>query len=298
MWKRLFKKKKEPKTAIGVDSDGARFHAVRLSFSQGTPHLTHSVTAGNLLELKQKLEPADILITRPPSGGYFARRVIQVPGDWTDESHLSLPKRGYAVYQNLQTFSTLPVDETVYGWKVLGYDSSAQTSEVEVHQASGVECAQMLGPFHQMSLGPVQLDSVHCTALSCVIPPRYPWHILETRNPSGFCLMKNGRMVTHLEGQILLNRPVQHIQTEILNSYLESYRESGQAGPIQVYFLQPGAIPNLVGMSCSWIGENCAELLDTRIAPEYLQPLGLAMSRERSWWLHHITEFYKKGPKG
>lgn len=298
MWSKLFQRKKKTRSAIGVDRYGSHFYAVRLDLKKNTPTVTHTVRGSNLQELKDQLDPADLVVTRPPVGGYFARRVIKMDGDWTDEVQPSFPERGYAVYQKLQSFSTMPVDDTVYGWRVLAYESTTKSTEVEIHQAGGAECARLLAPFHEMKLGAVQLDSLHCTALQCVIPQRFKWFILETRNPDGFCLIKNGRMLTHISVEVLINRPADHIQTEILLDFLHNYRQSGQAGLLQVFFLEARRLPNLSGMSCSWIGENCAELVQSHVQPEYLQALGLAMSRERSWWLHHINEFYKKGPKG
>ncbi len=298
MWSKLFQRKKKTRSTIGVDRYGSHFYAVRLELKKDTPAITHTVTGSNLLELKEQLHPADLVITRPPVGGYFARRVIKMAGDWTHEEKPGFAERGYAVYQKLQSFSALPVDDTVYGWRVLTYDKATRSTEVEIHQADGAECARLLAPFHDLKLGAVQLDSLHCTALQCVIPERFRWFVLETRHPDGFCLVKNGRMLAHINGEVLLNRPADHIQTETLLDFLHNYRQSGQAGLLQVFFLNGRRLPNLSGMSCSWIGENCAELVQCHVEPEYLQALGLALSNERSWWLHHINEFYKKGPKG
>ena len=69
----------------------------------------------------------------------------------------------------------------------------------------------------------------------------------------------------------------------------EHHRDQGQ---LQAYFLdRKQRAPQIAGLSCSWIGENCRELVGTELSIGCLQALGLALSRREEWWLHHINDF-------
>lgn len=289
---RLFKKKN--KTAIGLDLVDGHYFALRLEFTKDGPRITHQAQSRELSVIAEDLEKADLVISRPPLSGYFNRRVVEVEGDWNDSDHLSLAERGYAIYQQSQTFTAVPVSQVVYGWRVLSASDRTKRSEVEVHQAGGAECAQLLKPLQAMGLGPIQLEALHGPALGCVIPEKFTWYVVETRCPDGFCLIKNGRLGAHIRREVLTNPSADRLDADKLRSFLEEYYQAGQSGLCQVFFLDPKA-PHIKGLSCSWIGDNCAELVEQRVEPEYLQALGLAMSSEPSWWLHHISEFYR-GP--
>lgn len=290
MFGRLFRKKK--KTSIGLDLVDGHYFGIRLEFTKEGPRITHQAQSRDLSIIGEDLEAADLLVTRPPLTGYFNRRTIEVDGDWTDEGHLSLAERGYAIYKQSSSFTSVGVDEIVYGWRVLSFDEHRKKSEVEVHQAGGTDCAQLLKPLQVCGLGPVQLDALHGPALGCVIPEKFSWYILETRCPDGFCLIRKKRLVAHIRREVLVQPSADRLDADKLRSYLEDYHQSGQSGLCQVFFLDPKA-PHIRGLSCSWVGDNCAELVNRRVEAEYLQALGLAMSSEPSWWLHHISEFYR-----
>jgi hypothetical protein len=292
MLRTLFTKKN--KTSIGLDKSRGKYYAIRLEFHKDGPRITNLAETDRLEPLSQQLEAADIVVTRPPLDGFFNRRVIRVEGDWTDDSNGSFSERGYAVYKHSQASTPVSMDEVVYGWKVLAFDSGQNKTEIEVHQSGGVECAQMLKPLQALGLGPIQLEALHSTALDCVIPEKFKWYILETRSPDGFCLVRDSKLIAHIGADVFTSPSADRLHVDTLRHFLKSYQESGQPGLLQAFFLNPKS-PHIRGLSCSWVGDNCAELVDTPVGSDYLQALGLAMSWKPEWWLHHISEFYRKG---
>lgn len=288
MLSRLFSRKKL-ETSIGIDLAHRKYRAVRLEFHEDGPRLTQSLEVDSVTELK-KLESADRVVARPPIEAFLNRRVVRVEGNWSEEDHPSYSVRGKALSRKFQGFTGLSIDQVVYGWRVLSYDSSHDETNVELRVLDGAKCARSLKPLEDLKIGPVHLDAVHGTALDCVIPPKYRSYLLQTRAPDGFSLVRDRKLVAHIAPDVLTNPASHPLDAKTLKEFIQVYHKSRQPGLLQAYFLNPKAT-HIKGLSCSWVGDNCQELVDTRVPQEYLQALGLAMSSDKEWWLHHVSEF-------
>jgi hypothetical protein len=292
MFGKLFGKKR--KTSIGLDRFGDRYRAVRLEYTKKGPRVTHTAEVSELSGLTQHLEPADRVVTRPPPDSYFNRRTSYLKGDWTKEEYLGFAERGQCIFFEAQRWTSMPVEETLYGWNVLGYDGKRQESEIEIHQSEGRPCARLLEQVGALKLGPVYLEAWHCTSLSRVIPEKFRWYLLETRAPDGFALMRNGRLHAHIPHQTL--EEDHHPERATLRHYLQTYRESMTAPDlIQAFFLtEHHRSPKSIPVSSNWVGENCRELVGRDLPEGCLQALGLALSDRLEWWLHHVSEFKRR----
>lgn len=292
---RLFSKKTE--STIGLDKQGSRYYAVRVEKGKKGLSLTHQASARDLKELPALLEPAKTLVSRPFAGAYFDRRTVRIPGNWKDlaDDKKRLAKQGVRVFEASRRWTNIDPEEAVFGWSMIRYDSTSDETEVEVHQFHGRDCAHVLQQVGALKLGEAYLDSWHCTGLSRVVPSVYRWFILETVSPDGFALMRDRRMAAHIDSEAFLDSKSNHPHRAAFLAYLEAFGNSDQPWPIQAFFLTPKfRPPDLQGISCSWIGENCRELVKKELPYDCLQALGLALSDQPEWWLHHISEFRKK----
>jgi hypothetical protein len=280
-------------TTIGLDLQGNHFCAVRVRFDDQKVELTHHLETPDFATLGKELEKADRVITRPPPNTWYNRRPAQVSGDWTDPEQPTWKQRGLEVFQIAQRWTPIKMEQTLFGWRVLSAQSNS--SEIEIHQSEKGNCDKFRATLETLKLGPVHFDAWHTTALSCAIPPRFKTYMLQTRSPDGYALIKDGALVGHL-AQDLFNLPYdpEHPDRERFLTFLEDHID--REGRLQAYFLdrkQPA--PRIAELSCSWIGENCRELVGQELSIGCLQALGLALSDREEWWLHHIDEF-RPGP--
>ena len=246
--------------------------------------------------LGREIERADRVITRPPPKTWFNRRAAKVSGDWTAAEQPSLKQRGLEVFRVAQRWTPLPMDQTLFGWEVLAHHSGTNTSEIEIHQSERNNCHEFRLALQSLKLGPVYFEAWHTTALRAAIPPRFTSYILETRSPDGYALIKNGSLVGHVDLTVF-HPPYdpEDPNVERLKSFLAEHLTAGK-GPLQAYFLNRNQrAPQMPGLSCSWIGDNCRELVGEDLSIGCLQALGLALSSNREWWLHHVDEF-RPGP--
>jgi hypothetical protein len=280
-------------TAIGLDLQANQFCAVRVKIEGSQVELTHQIETPDFAALGKELEKADRVITRPPPNTWYNRRQARVDGDWGHSNQPSRDQRGREVFRVAQRWTPIKMDQTLFGWRVLS--SNSQTSEIEIHQSERSNCNEYRATLETLKLGPVYFDAWHTTALSCAIPSRFDSFILQTRSPDGYALVKKGALIGHLADS-LFRSPYdpEHPDKEKFLSFLDEHHAS--TGQLQAYFLdRKQTAPQIPGLSCSWIGENCRELVGTELSIGCLQALGLALSNREEWWLHHIDEF-RPGP--
>lgn len=283
MLSRLWKKKSS--STIGIDRFQGLFYGVRLEQSGQQTRLTHFGQGQTLEELAGSLGKADRVISRPPSGAYYNRRVSYIKSDLRSTSDLKPVERHVVVYFECQRFCPMPVEQTVFGWRLLQYNEASGESVVEIHQSDLESCERQSQVLAKLRLGQPRLDAWHPTVLTPLIPDRFQWHVQQTREPDGFALLKDGHLHGHLSPQALTPGG-KHFDR--LCSFYEEYKKSGQRGSLQVFFLQRSfRAPKVSGISCSWIGDNCAELLGQGLEENYLQPVGLALGKKPTWWLRH-----------
>ena len=283
-------------TAIGLDLQGDHFCAVRVRINDRKVELTHHMETPDFGALGRELEKADRVVTRPPPKTWFNRRAAKVSGDWTAADQPTLKQRGLEVFRVAQRWTPLPMEQTLFGWEVLSHHSGTDTSEIEIHQSEKNNCHEFRLALQSLKLGPVYFEAWHTTALRAAIPPRFTSYILETRSPDGYALIKNGSLVGHVDLTVF-HPPYdpEDQNVERLKSFLAEHLTAGK-GPLQAYFLNRNQrAPQMPGLSCSWIGDNCRELVGEDLSIGCLQALGLALSSNKEWWLHHVDEF-RPGP--
>lgn len=287
MLPRLFSKT----TAIGLDLQGSQFCAVRVKTDGRKVEVTHYLETPEFAALGRELEKADRVVTRPPPNTWFNRRAARVSGDWSKADKPTWKERGLEVFQIARRWTPMDMEQSLFGWQFLSYHSKTAQSEIEIHQSESGNCLDFKKTLETLKLGPVHIDAWHTTSLSCAIPPRFRSYLLESRSPDGYALVRNGSLIAHLSPAVFSPTvDPKHPDLERLKTFMKDHFAS--ESQLQAYFLNKDhPTPRVPGLSCSWVGENARELTGVELSTGCLQALGLALSSQKEWWLHHISEF-------